>query len=97
MYRVWLQDMEKAITIFRKVCPHIDMLSSINGNAFGDFVFHIDDDTTYIVKHTDWSVWKRGSKWSEDWVRVFVYNKDEDEDEDDIVECMRQSLGDNWW
>ena len=57
MYRVWFQDLEKALKVFQEKVP-CDLFCSIQGNAHGDFVFYIDELDTYIVKHDDFSVWK---------------------------------------
>lgn len=57
MYRVWFQDLEKALKVFQEKVP-CDMFCSIQGNAWGDFVFYIDKTDTYIVKHDDFTVWK---------------------------------------
>lgn len=57
MYRVWFQDLEKALKVFQEKVP-CDMFCSIKGNGWGDFVFCIDELDTYIVKHNDFSVWK---------------------------------------
>lgn len=59
MYRVWFTDLEKAINAFRSKVPD-ELFSSIQGNAFGDFVITLDENSKYIVKHDDWSVWKLG-------------------------------------
>ena len=57
MYRVWFQDLEKALKVFQEKV-RCDMFYSIQGNAWGDFVFYIDELDTYIVKHDDFTVWK---------------------------------------
>lgn len=62
MYRVWFEDLQKAVIIFRARTGH-DLFCSVSGNAYGDFVFKINEDTTYIVKHTDFSVWENCGDW----------------------------------
>lgn len=57
MYRVWFQDLEKALKVFQEKVP-CDLFCSIKGNAWGDFVFYIDETDTYIVKHDNFTVWK---------------------------------------
>lgn len=70
MYRVWFSDLEKAIVAFRAVVKD-DLFSSIEGNAYGDFIFRIDESVTYIVKHNDFSVWKLDGDWrTGKWVLV---------------------------
>ena len=57
-YSVWLQDLNNVVTaLSRKV--HISCFTAIHGNCYGDFIIEVDDDTKYLVKHDDWSVWKR--------------------------------------
>jgi hypothetical protein len=90
MYRVWLTDVEKAIDVLRSKVE-IEMLGSICGNANGDFLFHISDDLTYLVKHDDFSVWKKDKDWRKKWQKVA------DADDDNINACMRESLGEGWW
>lgn len=62
MYRVWFNDLEKALAAFRKVVKD-DLFGSIEGNAYGDFVFRIDENVRYIVKHADFSVWRFNGDW----------------------------------
>lgn len=71
MYSVWFCDLEKAIKVFRKVCPHFETFTSIYGNAYGDFVIKYNNDS-YIVKHSDFSVWRfEGGDWrTGKWVRI---------------------------
>lgn len=71
MYRVWFKDLEKAISTFRSKVPD-ELFCSIEGNAFGDFVIVIDENSRYIVKHDDWSVWKTGDwrKGPADWQQL---------------------------
>lgn len=70
MYRVWFNDLEKAVVAFRKVVKD-DLFGSIEGNAYGDFIFRIDEGVTYIVTHNDFSVWKREGDWrTGKWVLV---------------------------
>lgn len=70
-YAVWFCDLEKAIKALHKVCPNFVTFTSIHGNMEGDFVIKHDEDT-YIVKHSDFSVWHReGGDWKTGtWVRV---------------------------
>lgn len=68
MYRVWFMDLERAVdALIEKVEQNenitLEMFGSIEGNAYGDFVFHIDKDRTYVVKHSDFSVWKKNTDW----------------------------------
>lgn len=70
MYRVWFDDLEKALAAVRSKTAHA-LFCSISGNACGDFVFKIDEDTTYIVKHEDFSVWRDWGDWrNPDWREV---------------------------
>lgn len=56
-YSVWLQDLNNVVdALSRKV--HISCFTTIRGNCYGDFIIETDNDTTYLVKHDDWSVWK---------------------------------------
>lgn len=95
MYSVWFCDLEIALKTFRRVCPNITCFTSIEGNAFGDFTFRTTAGT-YCVSHTDFSVYKfEGTDWKDGhWVKIA---EAQDPDGDDIQECLRQSLGDNWW
>lgn len=69
-FRVWFDDLEKAIAALRSKMSD-DLFCSISGNAYGDFVFKIDDGITYIVKHGDFSVWKNFGDWrNPDWKEV---------------------------
>ncbi len=68
MYRVWFMDLERAVdALIEKVEQNenitLEMFGSIEGNAYGDFVFRIDKDRTYVVKHNDFSVWKKNTDW----------------------------------
>lgn len=56
MYRVWLCDLEKAIMTLRKVVKK-DLFCYAEGTIYDDFVFTINEKESYIVKHTDFSVW----------------------------------------
>jgi len=70
MYRVWLADAEKAIAAFRKVVKD-ELFCSISGNWKGDFLFQIDDEIKYVVKHDDFSVWRNWGDWrNPDWKEV---------------------------
>jgi len=70
MYSVWFCDLEKAIKALRKVQPNMDTFGSIEGNVYGDFVIK-DFTTTYIVKHTDFSVWCLLGDWRNGkWVKI---------------------------
>lgn len=70
MYRVWFDDLEKAIAAVRSKTPH-ELFGSISGNAYGDFVFQMDDETKYVVKHDDFSVWRNWGDWrNPDWREV---------------------------
>lgn len=68
MYRVWFMDLERAVdALIEKVEQNenitLEMFGSIEGNAYGDFVFRINKDRTYVVKHNDFSVWKKNTDW----------------------------------
>ena len=68
MYRVWFMDLERAVdALIEKVEQNenitLEMFGSIEGNAYGDFVFRIDKNRTYVVKHNDFSVWKQKTDW----------------------------------
>ena len=70
MYRVWFCDLERAIAAFREKVK-TDLFCSIVGNAYGDFVFHIDENKEYIVKHNDFSVWELKNGWKDGkWVQL---------------------------
>lgn len=70
MFRVWFDDLEKAIAAVRSKTSH-ELFTSISGNYKGDFVFQIDDEIRYIVKHEDFSVWKNDGDWRiPDWKEV---------------------------
>ena len=62
MYRVWFDDLEKAIAAIREKIGD-DLFCEIKGNAYGDFVFNLAEDRKYIVKHTDFSVWENCGDW----------------------------------
>lgn len=70
MYSVWFCDLEKVLYQLKKKLPDFTTFCSIQGNANGDFVIE-DDTNTYIVKHTDFSIWhfegfwKGNGKWVE--------------------------------
>ena len=70
MYRVWFDDLEKAIIAVRSKTSR-DLFCSIRGNAYGDFIFQMDDETKYIVKHDDFSVWRDfGDQRNPDWREI---------------------------
>lgn len=71
MFRVWFDDLEKAIAAFRAVVKD-DLFCSIEGNACGDFIFRIDENKEYLVDHKDFSVWKRVGDWKSGhpWERI---------------------------
>lgn len=67
MYRVWFSDLDKALAIIRDKIVD-DLFCSIEGTAYGDFIFRINDEITYIVKHDDFTVWRNYGNWREpDW------------------------------
>ena len=70
MYRVWLADAEKAIAAVREKTG-AELFGSISGNWMGDFIFQIDDDRKYLVKHDDFSVWQNFGDWrNPDWREI---------------------------
>lgn len=70
MYSVWFQDLEEVLYQLKKHLPDFTTFCEIKGNADGDFVIK-DDVDTYIVKHTDFSIWKREGDWKNGkWVEV---------------------------
>lgn len=70
MYRVWFDDLEKAIAAFRKVVKD-ELFCSISGNWKGDFIFELDEERKYIVKHDDFSVWRNFGDWrNPDWREI---------------------------
>ena len=77
MYRVWFKDLEKAVAALREVVKD-ELFCSISGNAYGDFVFKMNDDVTYIVKHLyrrngdiEFHVWRNFGDWKEpDWREI---------------------------
>jgi hypothetical protein len=62
MFRVWFCDLEKALVAFRKVVKD-DLFCKIEGNVYGDFVFTLNEEETYIVKHIDFTVWHNYGDW----------------------------------
>lgn len=70
MYSVWFQDLEKVIQVMKEKVPTMETFNEIRGNAFGDFIIQ-DDTNTYIVKHTDFSVWHLSNwKSKESWEEI---------------------------
>ena len=70
MYRVWFCDLEKAIAALRAVVTD-DLFCNIKGNYHGDFVFEMNETTTYIVKHEDFRVWRNFGDWrNPDWREI---------------------------
>lgn len=70
MYRVWFCDLEKAIAALREAIND-DLFCKVEGNAYGDFIFTINEKETYVVKHIDFSVWHNYGDWrNPDWRRV---------------------------
>lgn len=70
MYSVWFQDLEKVIQVMKEKVPTMTTFSEIHGNAFGDFIIQ-DDTNTYVVKHTDFSVWHLSNwKSKESWEEI---------------------------
>ena len=70
MYRVWFDDLEKAIAAFRAVVMD-ELFCSISGNVYGDFIFQIDTGVQYTVKHNDFSVWRNFGDWrNPDWKEI---------------------------
>lgn len=71
MYRVWFDDLEKAITAFREKYPYMATFCSIYGTYDGDFLIKGSTDT-YLVTHRDFHVYKReGDNWKNSkWVEI---------------------------
>jgi hypothetical protein len=70
MYQVWFVDLERAIAALLEKTG-ASLFSSISGNVFGDFVFQMDKETTYLVKHSDFSVLKLVGDWRKgEWVEI---------------------------
>lgn len=69
MYSVWFEDLEKVITAFKENLPHIKTFTSIEGNAFGDFVVKTDNKI-FIVKHNDFSIWKTSGWKDSEWTQI---------------------------
>lgn len=70
MYSVWFEDLEKAICEFRTHLPHIKTFTSIEGNAYGDFVIKTDTKT-FIVSHKNFIIWKSSGDWRDnEWTPV---------------------------
>lgn len=70
MYSVWLEDLAKIIEVFNKKKPTFKTFTSIHGNAYGDFVIKNDADT-FIIRHTDWSLWKKeNNNDTEQWIEI---------------------------
>ena len=69
MYSVWLCDLEKALEVLKEK-THMLTFCSIEGNAHGDFIIK-DGYCTYLVKHTDFSIWYREGDWKTGkWISV---------------------------
>ena len=62
MYSVWFQDLKKVIWVLNKQFPNLTTFNSIEGNADGDFVIKTNTKT-YIVRHTDFSIWQLEDSW----------------------------------
>lgn len=70
MFDVWFQDLEKALWEFNLHLPQVKTFTSIEGNADGDFVIKTDTKT-YIIRHTDYSIWRLDGSWKEgNWTRI---------------------------
>lgn len=60
---VLIENLDKAIAVFSGKMPPGTLVNSIQGNVHGDFIVKNDTDV-YIIKHADWSLWKReGESW----------------------------------
>ncbi len=62
MYSVWFSDCQKVIETLKNKCPNLLTFCSIEGNVFGDFIIK-DETCTYLVKHSDFSVWYLNGDW----------------------------------
>ena len=62
MYSVWFIDLEEVIYQLKKKLPDFTTFCSIRGNANGDFIVESETEK-YIVKHTDFSIWKQVGDW----------------------------------
>lgn len=70
MFRVWFDDLEKAIAAVRKATGD-DLFCSINGNINGDFIFQMNVGVQYVVKHSDFTVWRNFGDWrNPDWKEI---------------------------
>lgn len=70
MYRVWFDDLEKAIAALRKVVKD-PLFCSITGTYKGGFIFKMDDDVSYEVRHCDFTVWRNFGTWQKpDWRKI---------------------------
>lgn len=71
MYSVWFCDLEEVLYQLKKKLPDFTTFYSIHGNVNGDFVIK-DSTDSYIVKHSDFSVWHlEGGNWrTGKWVEV---------------------------
>lgn len=70
MYRVWFDDLEKAIAAFRKIVKD-ELFHSIIGNAYGDFIIQTDAENEYIIKHDDFTIWHNFGNWrNPDWREI---------------------------
>lgn len=70
MYKVWFQDLEKAIMAFRSKVKN-ELFISISGTWDGNFIFCIDDEVSYIIMHDDFSVWRNFGDWrNPDWREI---------------------------
>lgn len=74
MFRGWFDDLEMAITAFRKAVLYEDLFCSISVNLYGDFVFEIAEGVKYYVKHDSFdgfTVWRNFGDWKNpDWKEI---------------------------
>lgn len=70
-YSVSFDGLDKAIKALKSKVPNLEYFNSIEGNAYGDYLFKAEGGK-WIVNHRDFSVWKEEKgrfKWG-DWVEV---------------------------
>jgi predicted Rdx family selenoprotein len=70
-YSVWFYDLDKVLKVFREKCPQVQTFTSIEGNAYGDFVIRSSTGGVYIIKHSDFSIWHRDENWKNNkWTEI---------------------------
>ena len=53
---VWLSDLNKALELFKKKCPHCFLFRGIYGTPSGNICI-ITSNERYVIKVEDWTLW----------------------------------------